>query len=168
MSREPASVWLPNTALRQLIYVIFISVYVWNFTSASFSFLICKKGKSWLSVFPDLSLFSLSLYPHLISCSRLGNRLSPCSVGCQGPEFFFTPHLPWQPGSGGECLCTGSVEGIVQAGNELIGREMACSCLRAAAQCFKVFWGSLSIFCPLLVKFGKLCPAFFLISSRAT
>lgn len=168
MSREPASVWLPNTALRQLIYVIFISVYVWNFTSASFSFLICKKGKSWLSVFPDLSLFSLSLYPHLISCSRLGNRLSPCSVGCQGPEFFFTPHLPWQPGSGGECLCTGSVEGIVQAGNELIGREMACSCLGAAAQCFKVFWGSLSIFCPLLVKFGKLCPAFFLISSRAT
>lgn len=141
MNREPASVWLPNTALRQLIYVIFISVYVWNFTSASFSFLICKKGKSWLSVFPDLSLFSLSLYPHLIFCSRLGNRLSPCSVGCQGPEFFFTPHLPWQPGSGGECLCTGSVEGIVQAGNELIGREMACSCLGTAAQCFKVFWG---------------------------
>lgn len=90
MSREPASVWLPNTALRQLIYVIFISVYVWNFTSASFSFLICKKGKSWLSVFPDLSLFSLSLYPHLISCSKLGNRLSPCSVGCQGPEIFFS------------------------------------------------------------------------------
>lgn len=86
MSREPASVWLPDTALRQLRYVIYISVYVWNFTSASFSFLICKKWKSWLSVFPDVSLFSLSLYPHLISCSRLGNRLSPCGVGCQVPS----------------------------------------------------------------------------------
>lgn len=86
----------------------------------------------------------------------------------QGPEVFFTPHLPWQPGSGGECLCTGSVEGIVQAGNELIGREMAYSCLGAAAQCFKVCLGSLSIFCPLSEKFGKLCPAFFLTSPRAT
>lgn len=31
----------------------------------------------------------------------------------------------------------------MQAGNELIGREMACFCLRAAAQCFEVCWGSL-------------------------
>lgn len=61
MSREPASIWLPGTTLRQLIYVIFISVYVRNFTSASFSFPICKKGKSWLSVFPNISLFSLGL-----------------------------------------------------------------------------------------------------------
>lgn len=56
----------------------------------------------------------------------------------------------------------------MQARNELIGREMACSCLEAAAQRFKVCWGSLSIFCPLLVKFGKICPAFFLTSPRAT
>lgn len=85
MSTKPASIWLPDTALRQLIYAIFISVYVRNFTSTSFSFLICKKGESWLSGFPDISLFFLSLKPYLISFSGLGNRLSSCGAACQTP-----------------------------------------------------------------------------------
>lgn len=31
----------------------------------------------------------------------------------------------------------------MQAGNELIGREIACSCLGAAAQFYEAWWGSL-------------------------
>lgn len=54
----------------------------------------------------------------------------------------------------------------MQAGNELIGREMACFCLGAAAQCFEVCWGSLI---HLLSSLGEVWQAmsFLLVSLRA-
>lgn len=49
---------------------------------------------------------------------------------------------------------------MVQAGNELIGREIACSSLGAAGQCFEACWGSLI---HLLSSLGEVWQALFYI-----
>lgn len=60
---------------------------------------------------------------------RTRNWLSPCGGRRKAPagsRDFSVPRLPWQPGSGGVILSTGSVEGVCrQEMSSLVGKWLA-------------------------------------------